>query len=102
MHMLELKANTLPELYKIAQELSIDNATGLRKQDLIFGILQAQIEREGIVFGEGVLDVLPDGRWGAGRDGELEDTLLLSLLPRALVAVSYRTTSASKLQEGRP
>jgi transcription termination factor Rho len=64
MHILELKTNTLPELHKIAQELKIENATGLRKQDLIFSILQAQIARDGVIFGEGVLEVLPDDRWG--------------------------------------
>lgn len=64
MHILELKTQTLPELYKIAQELGIQGYTGLRKQELIFGILQAQTEKEGVIFGEGVLEVLPDNRCG--------------------------------------
>ncbi|MBI4553954.1 MAG: transcription termination factor Rho [Candidatus Latescibacteria bacterium] len=64
MHILELKQKTLPDLYKIAQELGIQGYTGLRKQELIFGILQAQTEKEGVIFGEGVLEVLPDNRCG--------------------------------------
>jgi transcription termination factor Rho len=64
MHILELKTKTLPDLYKIAQELSIQGYTGLRKQELIFSILQAQTEKEGVIFGEGVLEVLPDNRCG--------------------------------------
>ncbi|MBM3262303.1 MAG: transcription termination factor Rho [candidate division Zixibacteria bacterium] len=64
MHILELKTQTLPDLYKIAQELGIQGYTGLRKQELIFGILQAQTEKEGVIFGEGVLEVLPDNRCG--------------------------------------
>jgi transcription termination factor Rho len=54
----------LQDLYKIAQELNIQGYTGLRKQELIFSILQAQTEKEGVIFGEGVLEVLPDNRCG--------------------------------------
>ena len=64
MHILELKKKTLPDLYSIAQELDLQNYTGLRKQELIFSILQAQTEKEGVIFGEGVLEVLPDNRCG--------------------------------------
>ena len=64
MHILELKQKTLPDLYKIAQDLDIQGYTGLRKQELIFSILQAQTEKEGVIFGEGVLQVLPDNRCG--------------------------------------
>ena len=44
-----------------ARDLEVENPAGMRKQDLIFKILQAQTEREGLIFGEGVLEILPDG-----------------------------------------
>ena len=64
MHILELRSKTLPDLHKIAQGLNIKGYAGLRKQELIFSILQAQTEKEGVIFGEGVLEVLPDNRCG--------------------------------------
>ena len=64
MHIIELRKKNLQDLYKIAQELKIQGYTGLRKQELIFSILQAQTEKEGVIFGEGVLEVLPDNRCG--------------------------------------
>jgi transcription termination factor Rho len=57
----ELKEKTIDDLTKVAKELSVEGAAGLRKQDLIFAILQAQIEKTGNVFGAGVLEILPDG-----------------------------------------
>src|SRR6266849_6101667 len=51
----------LPDLSKLAKDLGIENATGMRKQDLIFSILQAQTEKSGLIFSEGVLECLPDG-----------------------------------------
>ena len=51
----------LPDLTKLAKEHGIENATGMRKQDLIFSILQVQTERSGLIFSEGVLECLPDG-----------------------------------------
>jgi len=56
-----LKEMKLPELSRIAKELGLENATGMRKQDLIFSILQAQTEKLGLIFSEGVLECLPDG-----------------------------------------
>ena len=56
-----LKEMRLPDLTKIAKEHGIENATGMRKQDLIFSILQAQTEKSGLIFSEGVLECLPDG-----------------------------------------
>ena len=56
-----LKEMKLPELARIAKELGVENASGLRKQDLIFSILQAQTEKSGLIFSEGVLECLPDG-----------------------------------------
>lgn len=57
----ELKEKTIDDLTKVAKGLNVDGAAGLRKQDLIFAILQAQIEKTGNVFGAGVLEILPDG-----------------------------------------
>lgn len=57
----ELKEKTIDDLTKVAKDLSVEGAAGLRKQDLIFAILQAQIEKTGNVFGAGVLEILPDG-----------------------------------------
>ena len=56
-----LKEMKLPDLTKVAKELGVENATGMRKQDLIFGVLQAQTEKSGLIFSEGVLECLPDG-----------------------------------------
>jgi len=56
-----LKEMKLPDLTKVAKEHGIENATGMRKQDLIFSVLQAQTEKSGLIFSEGVLECLPDG-----------------------------------------
>src|SRR5437763_9756016 len=56
-----LKEMRLPDLTKIAKEHGIENATGMRKQDLVFAVLQAQTEKSGLIFSEGVLECLPDG-----------------------------------------
>jgi len=52
---------SVAELTKVAQDLQIVHATGLRKQDLIFQILRARAEKSGLLFSEGVLEMLPDG-----------------------------------------
>ncbi|MDD5745664.1 MAG: transcription termination factor Rho [Candidatus Omnitrophica bacterium] len=57
----ELKKMTGSGLLKIAKELQVPNISGMRKQDLIFKVLQAQAEKAGNMFGEGILEVLPDG-----------------------------------------
>ncbi|HNB70610.1 MAG: transcription termination factor Rho [Acidobacteria bacterium] len=56
-----LKEMNISQLTKIAQEYDIPGATGMRKQELIFKILQAQTEKSGLIFSEGVLECLPDG-----------------------------------------
>ena len=61
MHLAELKQKSIADLNEVARELKIDGAANLRKQELIFAILQAQTEKNGVVFGEGVLETLPDG-----------------------------------------
>ena len=57
----KLKLMTILELNKLAKELGVNGISGLKKQDLIFKILQGQAEKEGNMFGEGVLEILPDG-----------------------------------------
>ena len=61
MNLVELKGKNISELIEVAKTFKIDGATGMRKQDLIFSILQAQTEQNGIIYGEGVLEILPDG-----------------------------------------
>ena len=61
MNIKDLKKKKVSELYRIAKELNIEGASGMRKQELIFAILQAQTEKNGLIFGEGVLEILPDG-----------------------------------------
>ncbi|RLD96709.1 MAG: transcription termination factor Rho, partial [Aquificota bacterium] len=57
----ELKRMTVSQLVKLAKELGISGTSGLRKQELIFRILEGQAQKNGLLFGEGVLEVLPDG-----------------------------------------
>src|SRR5713226_1842539 len=57
----ELKEKNITDLAKIAKDLNIPGASGMRKQELIFKILQAQTEKNGLIFSEGVLECLPDG-----------------------------------------
>jgi len=57
----ELKSKKINELIKIAKELGVEGAYGMRKQELIFAILQAQAVKSGLIYGEGVLEILPDG-----------------------------------------
>jgi len=61
MNLTELKEKSIPELNTIARDLGVQAISGLRKQELIFKILQAQAERDGLIYAEGVLEVLPDG-----------------------------------------
>jgi transcription termination factor Rho len=61
MHLADLKQKSIADLNEVARELKIEGAANLRKQELIFAILQAQTEKNGVIFGEGVLEVLPDG-----------------------------------------
>jgi transcription termination factor Rho len=57
----ELKEMNISALAKVAKDLGVPGATGMRKQELIFKILQAQTEQSGLIFSEGVLECLPDG-----------------------------------------
>ena len=57
----KLKSMKITELNKLAHDMNINGVSGLKKQDLIFKVLQAQTEKDGLIFGEGVLEILPDG-----------------------------------------
>ncbi len=61
MNLVELKGKNIAELTAMADELKVEGVSGMRKQELIFAILQAQTEKNGMIFGEGVLEILPDG-----------------------------------------
>jgi len=61
MYLTQLKQRNITELNEVAKDLKIDGAANLRKQELIFAILQAQTEKNGVIYGEGVLETLPDG-----------------------------------------
>jgi len=61
LYLAQLKQRNITELNEVARELKIDGAANLRKQELIFAILQAQTEKNGVIYGEGVLETLPDG-----------------------------------------
>lgn len=61
MNIIDLKEKKISELNKLARQLNVEGASGMRKQDLIFAILQAQTEKNGLIYGEGVLETLPDG-----------------------------------------
>src|SRR6516225_2429840 len=61
MNLSELKRKNIKELAHMALEFGIEGASNLRRQELIFGILNAQADKKGEIFGEGVLETLPDG-----------------------------------------
>ncbi len=61
MNLTELKEKSIGDLTSLAREMNIEGAAGLRKQELIFAILQAQSEKNGFIYGSGVLETLPDG-----------------------------------------
>ena len=61
MNIVELKEKKIGELARMAKEYHIDGAAGMRKQELMFALLQRQIEKNGMIFGEGTLEILPDG-----------------------------------------
>src|ERR1700709_245408 len=56
-----VKEINITQLTQIGKDLGVEGATGMRKQELIFKILQAQTEKSGLIFAEGVLECLPDG-----------------------------------------
>ncbi len=61
MNIVELKNKNIGEINLMAKDFKIDGAAGMRKLELIFALLQAEIEKTGLIFGEGTLEILPDG-----------------------------------------
>jgi len=61
MNIVELKDKNIKDLTRMAKSFKIEGAAGMRKSDLIFALLQAQIEKNGMIYGEGTLEILPDG-----------------------------------------
>src|SRR5712671_3791639 len=61
MHLRELKQKSMADLVQMAKTMNIEGAAGLRKQELIFALLQAHAAQDQSVFGDGVLECLPDG-----------------------------------------
>src|SRR5574340_742503 len=61
MNLSELKHKKINDLASLARDLNVEGAAGMRKQELIFAILQAQVEKNGMISGGGVLEILPDG-----------------------------------------
>ena len=61
MHLAELKAKTPADLLSFAESLQIENASSLRKQDMMFAILKSLAENDQAIHGEGTLEILPDG-----------------------------------------
>ena len=61
MNVMELKQRPMEGLVELAESLTVENAAGLRKQDLLFEILKAQTANKGKIYAEGVLETLPDG-----------------------------------------
>ena len=61
LNLADMKNRTMADLVSVANELEIPGTSGLRKQELIFKILEAQTEKSGLIFAEGVLEILPEG-----------------------------------------
>lgn len=61
MHLQELKRKTPADLLTFAEELEIENASAMRKQDLLFSILKKLAEKEVAIYGDGVIEILQDG-----------------------------------------
>ena len=61
LHITDLQKMTVIELHEIAKDEGLEEYTGLKKQDLVFQILRSRIQKNGLMYGEGVLEILPDG-----------------------------------------
>ncbi|MBY0338158.1 MAG: transcription termination factor Rho [Acetobacteraceae bacterium] len=61
MHLSELKAKSPPELLAFAEELGVENASVLRKQDIMFAVLKTLADNDQAIYGDGTLEILPDG-----------------------------------------
>jgi len=69
MEISELEQMTIKDLQELAREQDIQGISGLKKQELIFRLLQAQTEQNGLIFGEGILEILPEGYGFLRRNG---------------------------------
>src|SRR5512142_1485494 len=67
----ELEAKTRAELQDLAKEMGISGTSALKKQELIFRVLQAQTEQAGFLFGGGILEIIEDGYGFLRKDGFL-------------------------------
>jgi transcription termination factor Rho len=61
MNLKELKCQKINDLMETAKQMGIEEYSSMRKQDLIFALLQSEIEKNGLIYGEGVIEILPDG-----------------------------------------
>ncbi len=61
MNLSDLKSKKISELTEMGRKMQVEGAAGMRRQDLIFAILRAHVSKNGAIFGEGVLETLPDG-----------------------------------------
>ena len=61
LHIGQLQKMSIPELHELAREEGVNEYAGLKKQDLIFKVLKERTNKSGLMFGEGVLETLPDG-----------------------------------------
>ena len=61
MSLSELKTKNMPDLMELAEQFNVENASSMRKQELIFALLQNCASQNGAIFGDGVLEILPDG-----------------------------------------
>jgi transcription termination factor Rho len=59
MNIVELKEKNISELTRMAKKFHIEGAAGMRKQELMFALLQSQIEKNGLIYGEGTLEIFP-------------------------------------------
>lgn len=61
MNLRDLKERKISDLIELAKEFNVEGAAGMRRQELIFALLNAQTDKNGMIFGEGILEILPDG-----------------------------------------
>jgi transcription termination factor Rho len=60
-NLVELKSKNIDDIYHMSKEFDIEGASGMTRQELIFALLQAHTEQAGVIYGQGVLETLPDG-----------------------------------------
>ena len=103
MHLAELKAKAPADLLSFAENLNIENASSLRKQDMMFAILKNLAENDQAIHGEGTLEILPDG-FGFLRSPEsnfLPGRTTSTSLPRRSAATRCGWAIRSRARSGR-